>query len=118
MEIFRGIKRRMELFEGFTEGKRLLQDRHIEVKRGEETRSEVPAVFVRRGARAKSGVRDVLVLVFSPDGPTLAYAAAEEIDDYLGAVLGFRRRRLWDERREEGFFLALEYEYPFKKREA
>lgn len=115
MEVFRGIKRRMELFEGFAEGKRLLRDRHIEVKRGEGERTDAPTVFVWRGTRAKSGVRNVSVLLFSPDGPTLAYAAAEEIDDYLAAILGFRRRRLEDERRDEGFFLKLEYEFPLKR---
>ena len=42
---------------------------------------------------------------------------AEEIEDYLAAILGFRRTGLRDERRGEQFLLCLVYAFPDKERE-
>lgn len=125
MEVFRGIKRRMELFETFAEGKELLRGRRISAVRGgvraraeeeEASRALRPAVLVRRGARGSGGVRKVTVEIFTEE-TELAYAMAEEIEDYLAAILGFRRTGLRDERRGEQFLLCLVYVFPDKERE-
>ena len=115
MDVVRGIRRRLEIFASFREGRRLLQERRFAVVRGKPQSPDgnAPCIWVSRVRNPKSRVSNVRLTMFVPDGRALAYAAAEEIDDYLSNILGFKRVVLRDEDEAEGVRLFLEYAYPF-----